>query len=176
MSGSPPSRDIAASHSRDVPRDFLQSLFVCELLAPSQPLWIVSPWISDVELLDNSGRQFSALNPSWPAAPIRLSRIIETLLDRGGAVRIVVNRDPHNAEFESRISDLIERYAPSLSFRRHADLHEKGITGEHSALDGSMNLTFNGVYRNDEHLIYRTDPAKVHERRLGLDHAWESSA
>lgn len=43
------SRDIAA-RGRHVPQDFLQSIFVCEMMAPSDPLWIVSPWISDVEV------------------------------------------------------------------------------------------------------------------------------
>ena len=169
-----PGRDIAVGHSRDIPRGFLQSLFVGELLAPSRPLWIVSPWISDIELLDNSARQFSALNPNWPASMIRLSRIIETLLERGGKVRIVANDDPHNEDLRSRMASMLERYPSSLHFRQQSDLHAKGITGEGFALDGSMNLTHNGVYRNDEYLIFRTDPASVSQRRLELEHSWEA--
>src|SRR4051812_11953197 len=72
--------------------DLVQSAFAAELLAPSRPLWISSPWISNLELLDNSGRQFSGLVGSWPPRSIRLVEIITALLQRGGKV-VIVTRD-----------------------------------------------------------------------------------
>jgi len=169
----PASRDIATSHTRDVPREFLQSMFVCELLTPSRPLWIVSPWISDVALVENSARQFGAICPGWPATQVRLAHIIEALVDRGGEVAIVVNNDPHNDHFLQRLEILAEANPQALRWRRTPHLHTKGIVSERFCLDGSMNLTHTGVYRNDEHLIYRTDPQVVQERRLELQHFWE---
>ncbi len=171
-----PHRDIVTARSRDVPRDFLQSLFACELMEPSRPLWIVSPWISDVVLLDNSARQFAALNSSWSPGPIRLIAVLTTLLDRGGSVRILVNDTEDNDEFAHTVRELLDRYPGACSFRRVTNLHTKGIVGERFTLDGSMNLTHSGVYRNEEHLIYRTDPADVHERRLTLSDEWGGAA
>lgn len=165
------SRDVAA-RGRHVPQDFLQSIFICEMLVPSNPLWIVSPWISDVELLDNSARQFSTLEPDWPVGPIRLLEIIAAMLERGGSVRILANEDPHNREFASRLQHLVERYPKQLELRHEGTLHAKGIIGERFAVEGSMNLTYSGVYRNDEHLTYRTDPRQVQERRLTLSRLW----
>ena len=32
-------------------RELLQGIFTAELLCPSKQLWLVSPWLSDIELL-----------------------------------------------------------------------------------------------------------------------------
>ena len=70
------SRDLhGPAQSRGV-RDLFQSLFAAELINPSPKLWLFFAWISDVEILDNSARQFAALEPDWPAAPIRLSQVL----------------------------------------------------------------------------------------------------
>jgi len=164
-----PSRDIASQRSRDVPRDVLQSLFALELLAPSRPLWIVSPWISDVELIDNGGGRFSGLEPEWPNAGIRLHTILRTLAARGGEVVIVANDAAHNDEFERRVHELAD---DSIRFIRDERVHTKGIVGERFLVAGSMNLTHGGIVRNDEHLRYETDPARIHEWRVELDQRW----
>ena len=164
-----PSRDLSSSKSLEVPGDFLQSIFVLELLAPSRPLWIVSPWISDVEVIDNRGGRFAALNPSWPNGPIRLLSVLEAVVDRGGSVMLIANDSRHNDDFERRVKELGRE---SVRFLRDEDVHSKGIVGNQFSLDGSMNLTFSGVNRNDEHLIYRTDPEDIAERRLELDQRW----
>jgi hypothetical protein len=44
--------------------------------------------------------------------------------------------------------------------------------GDQFTLDGSMNLTFNGVYVNEENLIYRTDPGAVAARQIALMSRW----
>jgi phosphatidylserine/phosphatidylglycerophosphate/cardiolipin synthase-like enzyme len=169
-------RDIATAHNRQVPRDFLQSLMVAELLQPSRPLWIVSPWISDVELIDNSARHFSALCSAWPAGPIRLSLIVGALLDHGGQVRVMVNDDTHNDDFALRMATTAQEHAGAFALTRVAELHAKGIISERWCLEGSMNLTYSGVFRNDEQLIYRTDPEVVQQKRLELSRLWADSA
>jgi hypothetical protein len=167
-----PQRDVHTPGTTLVPGDLLQSIVVAELLRPSRPLWIVSPWISDVALVDNSARQFGAISPEWPAAPVRLTTVLTTLLERSGSVVIAVNFSPHNDELLRRLQPLQEEHGAALRVLRGATLHEKGIVGEHFVLDGSMNLTYNGVHVNDEHLLYRTDPAQVAERRLSLERHW----
>ena len=34
--------------------DLLQAIFAAEILRPSARMWIVSPWISDIPVLDNT--------------------------------------------------------------------------------------------------------------------------
>ncbi len=167
-----PDRGIATRGSPLVPQDFLQSLFVAELLWPSQRLWISSPWISDVELIDNTARQFSSLNPDWPAARIRLSTVLAALLERGAEVILITNLSLHNEDFLARMMPLERLYGNRLRIIKTANLHEKGISGDTFTLNGSMNLTYNGVYSNEEYLIYQCDPAQVAERRVTLEDRW----
>ena len=164
-----PSRDIASQRSRDVPRDVLQSLCILELLEPSRPLWILSPWISNVALIDNRGGRFAAVEPEWTNADIRLLTVLCALSARGGEINIVTNDAQHNDEFGRRVEELDDN---SIRFIRDKYLHAKGIVSEHFVVSGSMNLTHSGVFRNDEHLFYETDPARVHEWRIDLDQRW----
>ncbi len=169
MTSDYPRRDLASQRSRDVPRDMLQSLFAAELLAPSRPLWILSPWISDVELINNRGGRFAAIEPSWPNTTIRLLSILMAITGRGGEVVIISNRASHNDEFERRVHDLAD---PALRFLRDELVHTKGIVSERFMVSGSMNLTYGGVFRNEEHVLYETDPARIYEWRVELQQRW----
>lgn len=168
----PSERQIATTGSPIVPIDFLQSIFITELIHPSRRLWISSPWISDIELIDNRARQFGTLCPDWPAIRIRLSRFFETLLERRGNVVIIVNEAQHNDEFITRMKSLKRIYDLQTHIIRSLHLHEKGIVGDWFSLTGSMNLTYNGVYINQEHLVYTCDPSRVAERRLTFETRW----
>jgi hypothetical protein len=167
-----PDRDLFLGPTRIVPNLFLQSLFITELLFPSERLWICSAWITDIEVLDNRARQFAALAPSWPAAPIRLSGVVEALLERNSSVVVIVNEEEHNNAFVRILKPQQEKHPRRCCVLREKNLHEKGIHGDHFTLDGSMNFTFNGVTINEEHLVYRTSPAAISERLLELERRW----
>ena len=165
-------REIATTGSSIVPIDFLQSIFVAELIHPSRFLWISSPWISNIEIIDNRARQFGSLCPDWSATRIRLMEVLEALLERGAHITIVLNDAAHNDEFVARIQPLQRIYSSHLRIIRSPVLHEKGIVGDWFSLTGSMNLTYNGVYVNQEHLAYTCNPERVAERQLVFQHRW----
>ncbi|MBN3959439.1 phospholipase D-like domain-containing protein DpdK [Nostoc sp. NMS8] len=78
-----PSRYIHSRlSSRQIP-DLLQTIFVAELIIPSQCVWLVSPWISDIPVIDNTANTFLCLEPSWSRSRIRLSQVLATLAERG---------------------------------------------------------------------------------------------
>jgi hypothetical protein len=168
-----PERDLYSPGSPTVPAAFLESLFVSECLHPSERLWITSAWISDIEVVDNSARQFASLDSAWPAAKVRLTAVLSTILGQSADVVVVTNTSSANRPFMERMEALKPVHGSRLHLIRAANLHEKGILGERFMLDGSMNLTYHGVYINEEHLIYRTDPAKVAERRRVLEARWK---
>jgi phosphatidylserine/phosphatidylglycerophosphate/cardiolipin synthase-like enzyme len=165
-------RDIHATGSPYVPADFLQSLFVAEVIRPSRRLWISSPWLSDIELIDNSARQFASICPDWPTARVRLSTIFRSLLERGAEIVIIVNQSPHNGDLLDRLAPLTRLYSKQLRTITDLNVHEKGILGDGYTLNGSMNLTYGGIKINEELLIYRTDPEMVAERRVALERRW----
>lgn len=169
MSGYP-SRDLHLVGERRSVLDLLQSLLVLELVNPGPEVWIVSAWVSDIEVVDNRARQFGTICPEWPISWVRLSQVLVSLMARGTTVNLCVNETDHNNHIITTLTSL----APDGRFvsRRAAVLHEKGILGTNFTLDGSMNLTYNGVYVNDEHLWFRTDPEAVANRRLALYQRW----
>jgi hypothetical protein len=55
-------RKSQARSSEEAAR-LLAALFATELVAPSTCLWLVSPWISNVPVIDNETATFDALAP-----------------------------------------------------------------------------------------------------------------
>lgn len=166
-------RDLHGPAQSRAVRDLFQSLFVAELINPSPKLWLFFAWISDVEIIDNSARQFASLEPDWPATPIRLSQVLGALLSRGVQVRLIIREDGHNEYFIARLRALKARFGDTLKWTVEKSFHAKGLLGADYFLSGSMNLTLNGISINDEHLVLRTDPATVAEQAIELEDRWE---
>jgi hypothetical protein len=169
----PPARDLHGPAQSRAVRDLLQSLFAAELLQPSPKLWLFFAWISDVEIIDNSARQFAALEPDWPATQIRLSRVLDALLARGAEIRLVIREEGHNDYFIARLNALKARHGDKVRWAIEKSFHAKGILGADYFLSGSMNLTLSGISVNGEHLVLRTDPASIAEQSVQLEAQWE---
>lgn len=168
-----PSRDLHGPAQSRAVRDLFQSLFVAELIHPSPKLWLFFAWISDIEIIDNSAREFTALEPDWPAAPIHLSQLLGSLLARGVQIRLIIREDGHNDYFIARLLTLKVRYGDQIKWIVAKGFHAKGLLGADYFLSGSMNLTLNGISINGEHIVLRTDPAAVAEQTIELESRWE---
>jgi phosphatidylserine/phosphatidylglycerophosphate/cardiolipin synthase-like enzyme len=168
-----PSRDLHGPAQARGVRDLFQTLLAAELISPSRKLWLFFARISDVDILDNSARRFAAVEPDWPAGPIRLSQVLAALLARGTQVRLVIREHGHNEYFVQRLRALRERWGDQVKWLVEKDFHAKGLLGEDYFLSGSMNLTRSGISVNGEHLVLRTDPAAIAEQAEQLDFQWE---
>ena len=127
-----------------------------------------------MEVIDNSARRFSAFEPDWPSAPIRLSQVLGALLGRGSQIRLIIREHGHNEYFIARLRSLKAIYGDLLKWTVEKEFHAKGLLGADYFLSGSMNLTKNGISVNGEHLVLRTDPAAVAEQSEQLELQWES--
>lgn len=161
-------RKSRAQSSQEVV-DLLGSLFAAELVQPSRCLWVVSPWISDVALLDNSAGDFPALT-RFGRRQIRLVELLCSLAERGTDVVIATTEDAHNDTFRARLA-LIARDLMAVA-RVHYEvdssgwLHTKSITADTFVLVGSMNITHNGIHLREEHVELRTDADFVAQARM----------
>ncbi len=145
-------------------REVLQLLFAAELLMPSKCLWVVSPWLRDIPVLDNSSGGFSSLCPDFQNADIGLVAVLRELLGRGSRIIIATRPEPGN----SQVLDLLRDKQPgdNLFLLERSELHAKGIVGDNVALFGSMNFTYNGLERLTEMLVLQTQPNEVETLRL----------
>jgi len=164
----------SAFSSREELADALQGLFVSELLLPSDPLWLITPWISDVPLVDNRAGRFAGLLPGLPPRWIRLVELLVHQLARGGSVVVACRPDPHNEAFTHQLSRRSDEtgVGSRLAIRLAEDLHEKGILTKDLLLGGSMNLTFNGLRRLEESILLSDDPNTVARTRVAYEDRW----
>jgi hypothetical protein len=155
--------------SRQIP-DLLQTIFVGEMIAPSSFLWIVSPWISDIPIINNTANSFQYLDSSWGRGLIRFSQVIKSLADLGTTIHVATRPDTHNLSFIDRLQEGIKK--DKIHIHIVDNLHEKGIVGDSFYLGGSMNFTHNGITLNEEAVIYDTEQQIVAARRLIFKDHW----
>jgi len=157
--------------------ELLLSMFVGELLRPPASAWIVSPWVSNVVLLDNRNGSFDAVNPEWGHREVRLTDILLALMTRGSNVAIVTRNQESNTKFVAEFRELTERHLlqERATIRIRETLHTKGILLSRCLLLGSMNLTYNGLQINDEWIEFSLDPEDVARTRLEFETYLSSS-
>jgi hypothetical protein len=145
--------------------DLLQNLLVAELLVPSAQLWILSPWISDIGVIDNTAGQFRSALPGMPARPIRFTEVLIELARRGSSVRVIMRQHDRNVLVQQRFNDAIG-VGPHPSVLIRENLHDKGMVGDRFHVHGSMNFTFFGQAVNEEGVTVTTDPDQIARARV----------
>ncbi len=149
-------------------RELLQSMFVGEMLGSGKRIWIVSPWVSNIVLIDNRSGNFDSLSQEWGRREVRLADVLIGLMARGAEVVLVTRDLETNTPFISRMKEAATMRAvdEQLIVRLDPLLHTKGILLSRSLLIGSMNLTYNGLEMNDEWIQFSIDPPDIADTRL----------
>lgn len=170
------SRYISKSNwqCRHEARDLLQTIFASELVAPSHCLWIVSPWISDVPVIENDALSFRLPDVSWGRRSVRLSEAVVELARRATMIILATRPDSHNRIFLQQLEQACADAGCSSRLRVHfaEALHEKGIVGDGFYLGGSMNMTHNGLELLEEALHFTIDPEIVAQARVRYFDRW----
>ena len=147
----------------------LSSVFSGELLAPSKCLWIVSPWISDIPVIDNTAGSFQPLQAFGPRQ-IRLSEVLAVLAGEGTTVVVGTTTAESNQLFKSRVKTAFRdrglRDHLKINVDASNELHEKAITADDYVITGSMNITNNGVFVREEFIEFRRDSEFVARARM----------
>jgi hypothetical protein len=149
--------------------DILSSIFALELFAPSKKIYLFSPWITDVSLLNNAYGQYRSLIPESDQPIIRLSSLLNVLSGRGSNICILTRPEGKNTGiFLARLGELIQwKYNPNL--------HEKILITDHFYFRGSMNFTYSGINLNDEHSELSTDLSYVSQAFIEAKRSWDIS-
>lgn len=158
----------SAEGNREEVRDLLESILAVELLSPGTELWLVSPWITDLPILDNRSGSYSGLDPTWPKRHRSLAELLGNLLEHSPKTKLLVvtrpSEDSSTARFCERLRNIIGLSGNldrlSLNDRR-ANLHTKGLIGDQVALSGSMNFTNNGISVLEETVQFQIDEQTV---------------
>jgi len=165
-------RDLRWRESGRAIGDLLQSVFASEVLCPSDRLWLVSPWVSDIPVLDNSAGQFATLAPELERVHVRLSEVFAYLAEQGTQIRVAVRDLERNRPFCTAMATAVARCPGRVVVHQASELHEKGLLGARYYLCGSFNLTFGGISMNEEVGHFITDPEAVSAHRIQLASRW----
>lgn len=152
-------------------RELLQTMFLAELLHSDGGVhWIVSPWISNVALIDNRSGNFDSICPEWGRREIRLVELLTTFMARGNRVVIVTRNDEKNENLIATLRDETVRQALESQYTlvKNDKLHTKGIVFSRSMILGSMNITYNGIEIGDESIEFCIDLEDIARTRLEL--------
>jgi phosphatidylserine/phosphatidylglycerophosphate/cardiolipin synthase-like enzyme len=150
----------------------MQNLLVTELLVPSGQLWVLSPWISDIDVIDNAASQFGSVLPGLPSRKIRLTEVLIELARRGCDVRVLTRDAKSNAVALQRL-EKVGGLGAIPTVRIHPNLHDKGILGDRFHLQGSMNFTYFGQAVNKEGVTLTRDAHNIAEARIAYNALYE---
>jgi hypothetical protein len=135
----------------------------------------VSPWISDISVIDNRMATFDALSPTWGARQWTLTEVLIHLLSVGTVLRVTTRPGAHNRPVLPQLhaaADSLGLEADSFGVFETDELHEKGLLGDDYYLSGSMNLTYNGIELLDEMVSFDVAPEAVADARLVYYGRW----
>lgn len=178
------SRDIWSRAGSLQVRDLLASLLSSRLLMASDasPLYVCSPYLTDFPVFDNAFGQFQPLFRSRPEfgeqGSVLFSQAVIELSSRMPVRLIGVPGNYANAFLRATIRE----DNPNISGRYASDLyHEKGLLCSAFYLEGSMNFTYNGVYRRDEKITAHTPDTPVGQQKIAaatleFNRLWETLA
>lgn len=159
----------AQTHSSGEARELLATLLATELVCPSKCIWFISPWITDLPIVDNSAGTFGPLSP-WGSRPTTLAEVLISLAIGGSTIVIGTTPDPHNRSFITRMRSLADDQRVSEKILIKIDesnaLHTKSVVSDDYAIVGSMNLTIGGIDVREEYIELKTDQAFVSQARI----------
>jgi hypothetical protein len=149
----------------------LNSIFALELFSPSEEIYLYSPWVTDIHLLDTAYGQFRSVLPETESTQARLSTLLNTLESRGTEVYIIARPSSGSRNYTDTF---INRLDEKIHVKHIEDFHEKSLVTEHFYFRGSMNFTYSGIYRNKEHIELSTNPAKIAQARVNAKQIWKA--
>ena len=178
------SRDIWSRAGSLEIRDLLASLLSTRLMnvRSGSPIYVCSPFLTDFPLFDNSFGQFATMfRNRTDFAEKREILFSDSLIELSytAPVRIITVQGEYSSAFLSKV---IQQQNPNVSARFASQLfHEKGLASESFYIEGSMNFTYNGVYRREEKIVLHTweTPAgrqKISSASLEFERLWNNRA
>ena len=138
------------------------------LIVVPKPLWLVSPWVSDFNLLDNQSGQWDMVQPAWGLRVVTFGQLLIDCVEAGCGLTIVTKDEAANSSFLKRLDDALGN-RPEYRVVHSEKLHSKGLLTSDWYLSGSMNFTFSGANRNDEQLQLTTNASVISETKFEFE-------
>lgn len=158
-------RVIRTSGSTGVRIDgILTTVLLAELMMPSRHLWLVSPWIGNVDVIDNRAAAYDSVFVDPSSRVYAFAEVLARITQSGGHLSLVTRPDPFNEIFLDRLGR--QAVPERMQVICAEDVHEKTLCGDDWLMTGSMNFTYRGMSINDEIVSYRVDAGLAGTARI----------
>lgn len=158
---------VHGSEGQRVLREVLGAQLVGLMMNP-QPLWLVSPWVSNFAVLDNRSGNWSFVEPAWGNREIYFQELLAGMVNYGVELKMVTRDLPLNRDFVKQLYNRLHSKAVFHHTCSH-DLHTKGMLSPHFFIQGSMNFTWRGANRNEESVVLTCDQHIITEARTEFE-------
>lgn len=176
-----PSLDIYSRDGGKKVRDLIVSFFSTFLMnpTPTQPFYLISPWLSDFVLFDNRFGEYRHIFRSGlqvaESPKIMFSEALAEIAAYS-MVRIATWPDIKSKTFVSKLKTVNNLEARFETAERD---HQKGLLCELFYLEGSMNFTFSGLYINREKVTCtagydKEGRQKISAAYIEFDRIWDN--
>ncbi|PKH01375.1 hypothetical protein CXF72_17025 [Psychromonas sp. MB-3u-54] len=142
-------------------KDLLSSLLIAESLNPGV-IYILSPWISDFPVLDNTSGNFDAINPMWGHRHVHFFELLQNCVEAGSTLKLAIRE---NREKIRQLEQNLKNYPSRFIVVELTELHEKGLLTECALIRGSMNFTYFGATKNYEGITYTINANQIAEKK-----------
>lgn len=144
--------------------EVLTTIFAGLIIVPEE-IWLVTAWLTDFDVLDNRGGNWSYLNPEWGPRVVTFIELLEFAVQKGCKLNLVVKNDDINSNSIYRLKTALKTYS-DFNILEAEDLHKKGFLTETCFLKGSMNFTYRGANLNDELMSLTSDQNEISNMRI----------
>jgi len=164
-----PNRTIRSHTGNVTLKDSLASIFSLEAALPSKEIYLISPFLSNSPIIQNSLEEYTDLFPFAKEKVIYLSDILNMLAWKGANVRIIC--DPERIETRRFIKNLNK----DIEIKKLNNNHEKGLITSHIYLHGSMNFTYRGININGENVRMTSNRTEVNQALMSAQARWKEA-
>ena len=142
------------------------------LIISTDKIWLVSPWLTDYDLLDNRTGNWNAIDPSWDNRFVTFTDLLISLVKSGCHLNVVTTNIEINRPFINKLSTSLNMYE-NFQIIYSENLHIKGLLTDHFFINGSMNFTYRGANINEEQVPINIDKETILEAKLEFEGRYE---
>ena len=155
-------------------KEVLSNLLMGLTLCPDE-IWLVSPWVTDFQLLDNRSGDWNSIQPEWGARFVHMSELLVLAVNSGCKLNLVTKSSEINDNFLKKLTDNIEN-SENVNLVVSDQLHTKGLLCSSFFLAGSLNFTYSGTSKNEECIKLDTNTKSISEAKLEFEHHYNSGS
>lgn len=146
--------------------NFLLNEVLASQLGSSDTFLIVAPWVTNFPLNNPYYVSFQEIVETRQET-LHLFDILHQIATNGTDIKITVGKD---SRYHSPLKQLSQQNI-RIQTKVLPELHAKAYVGNYGAIDGSLNLTNNGVHKNLELFTYYHDELnRARLRQICLQH------